>query len=86
VVSLIAWGLSNRQIAGELLIAERTVHAHVGNILGKLNFPSRAQVAAWAVERGLLAAHPGLSNSAGARVRGSAHGGCRPTAVPDEDW
>jgi non-specific serine/threonine protein kinase len=59
VAALIARGFSNRQIAEELVIAERTVHAHVGNILGKLGFPSRAQVAAWAVEQGLLTARPG---------------------------
>jgi DNA-binding CsgD family transcriptional regulator len=58
VAALIARGLSNRQIAEALVIAERTAHAHVGNILGKLGFASRAQVATWAVEQGLLAARP----------------------------
>ena len=58
VAALIARGLTNRQIAEELVIAERTAHAHVGNILGKLGFPSRAQVAAWAVEQGLLTVRP----------------------------
>jgi DNA-binding CsgD family transcriptional regulator/tetratricopeptide (TPR) repeat protein len=54
VAALVARGLSNRQIADELVVADRTVHAHIGNILGKLAFRSRAQIAAWAVEQGLV--------------------------------
>jgi DNA-binding NarL/FixJ family response regulator len=53
VVALIAQGYSNRAIASELLIAEATAVRHVANILRKLGFRSRAQVAVWAVERGL---------------------------------
>ena len=56
VAALVARGLTNRQIADELVVSERTVDAHVGNILGKLGFSSRARIAAWAVERGLAAA------------------------------
>jgi non-specific serine/threonine protein kinase len=52
VAALIATGLTNRQIAAELSVAERTVHTHVANILHRLGFASRAQVAAWAVQRG----------------------------------
>ena len=54
VAVLMARGLTNRQIADELVIGERTAEAHVGNILGKLGFTSRAQVAAWAVVQGLV--------------------------------
>ena len=54
VAALIARGLTNRQIAAKLVIAERTADTHVANILGKLGFAARAQVAAWAVERGLV--------------------------------
>jgi DNA-binding NarL/FixJ family response regulator len=54
VAALVARGLSNREIAAALSIGERTVETHVGNILGKLGFGSRAQIAAWAV-----AADPG---------------------------
>jgi non-specific serine/threonine protein kinase len=50
VATLIARGLSNRQIAGELVIAERTVTNHVEHIFDKLGFRSRAQVAAWITE------------------------------------
>ncbi|MBV9898920.1 MAG: response regulator [Chloroflexi bacterium] len=53
VAALIARGFSNREIAQELVIAEATAVRHVANILNKLGFRSRAQVAAWAVERGL---------------------------------
>ena len=51
---LIAQGLTNRRIAETLTIAEWTVDTHVRHILSKLNFRSRAQVAAWAVEQELL--------------------------------
>ena len=48
VAKLIARGLTNKQIAAELVIAEGTADRHVSNILGKLGFSTRAQVAAWA--------------------------------------
>jgi non-specific serine/threonine protein kinase len=50
VAMLIARGLSNRQIAGELVISERTVTNHVEHIFDKLGFHSRARVAAWITE------------------------------------
>lgn len=53
VAALVTQGKSNREIAGELVLSERTVENHVGNILSKLGFSSRAQVAAWGVEKGL---------------------------------
>jgi DNA-binding CsgD family transcriptional regulator len=53
VAALIAQGKSNREIADQLVVSERTVETHVGNILFKLGFTSRTQVAAWAVEVGL---------------------------------
>ncbi|MGH2530834.1 MAG: helix-turn-helix transcriptional regulator [Thermomicrobiales bacterium] len=53
VAALIAAGHSNRQIADALFISEPTAATHVGNILGKLGVKTRAQVAAWAQERGL---------------------------------
>jgi DNA-binding NarL/FixJ family response regulator len=51
VSTLIAQGLTNRQIADELVISERTVDTHVANILRKLGFACRAQVEAWSVGR-----------------------------------
>ncbi|WP_433336841.1 ATP-binding protein [Spirillospora sp. CA-294931] len=50
IARLVARGLSNRGIAEELVISPATVARHVTNILTKLGFGSRAQVAAWAVE------------------------------------
>ena len=44
----IARGLTNREIAEELKISERTVDAHVQNVLNKLGMDRRAQLAAWA--------------------------------------
>jgi DNA-binding CsgD family transcriptional regulator len=53
VAVLLARGLSNRQIARELVISLHTAQRHVENILGKLALSSRTQVAAWAISRGL---------------------------------
>ena len=53
VAGLIARGRSNREIAKTLVVGERTVETHVGNILSKLGFDSRAQIAAWATRTGL---------------------------------
>jgi ATP/maltotriose-dependent transcriptional regulator MalT len=46
VAELVAAGLSNREIAGRLVISTRTAESHVDHILSKLGFTSRAQVAA----------------------------------------
>ncbi len=54
VLALLAEGLTNRQIAGRLVVSEHTVHRHVTNILRKLDLPSRTAAAAWAVRSGLL--------------------------------
>jgi DNA-binding NarL/FixJ family response regulator len=48
---MIARGLTNRAIADELVISQATVARHVANILTKLGFTSRAQVAAWMAGR-----------------------------------
>ena len=53
VAALIAQGKTSREIAGLLVLSERTAEGHVSTILGKLGFTSRAQIAAWVVERGL---------------------------------
>ena len=54
VAKLIARGLSNREIASQLKIAERTAEAHVQNVLNKLKVNSRTQLAVWTVQHGLL--------------------------------
>jgi DNA-binding NarL/FixJ family response regulator len=53
VAVLVAQGSTNREIATHLVVSERTAEAHVSNILLKLGFTTRAQIAAWAVEKGL---------------------------------
>jgi non-specific serine/threonine protein kinase len=58
VAALTARGLTNREIADELIVGERTIETHVSNILGKLDLGSRREVARWAAERApLLDAH-----------------------------
>ncbi|WP_241840062.1 AAA family ATPase [Frankia sp. CcI49] len=49
VAQLVAEGLTNRQIAGRLVISERTAQNHVQHILTKLGFRARSQIAAWVV-------------------------------------
>jgi DNA-binding NarL/FixJ family response regulator len=58
IATLIAQGLTNRQIASKLFISERTVENHMSKILRKLQLTSRAQVAAWATEQRLLMPEP----------------------------
>jgi DNA-binding CsgD family transcriptional regulator len=53
VLSLVAAGLSNAQIADRLVIAPKTAEHHVGRVLGKLGVRSRAEAAAHAVRQGL---------------------------------
>jgi len=51
VAELIGEGLSNRQIAARLGTSQRTAESHVENILRKLGFTARAQVATWVVQQ-----------------------------------
>jgi predicted ATPase/DNA-binding CsgD family transcriptional regulator len=55
VAALIGLGYSNRRIAERLVIAEKTAEVHARNIREKLGLQSRAQIAAWAAQHGLLA-------------------------------
>jgi non-specific serine/threonine protein kinase len=53
VAALVGRGLSNRQIAEQLVLSVRTTEAHMSHVLSKLGLRSRAQLAVWAVEHGL---------------------------------
>ena len=54
VAALVARGLTNREIAGQLYLSVRTVEVHVDRILTKLGFRNRTELAAWAHQEGLL--------------------------------
>jgi DNA-binding CsgD family transcriptional regulator/tetratricopeptide (TPR) repeat protein len=54
VALLVARGQTNRQVARQLVIAERTVEGHLERIRGKLGVHSRTQIAVWVVEQGWL--------------------------------
>jgi non-specific serine/threonine protein kinase len=60
VVTLLARGYTNRQIAEELVISGRTVDGHVAHIFAKLGLSTRAQAAVWAVEHDLTPDRPSL--------------------------
>jgi predicted ATPase/DNA-binding CsgD family transcriptional regulator len=51
VATLVAGGLTNKAIADELVISQATAARHVTNILAKLGFSSRTQIAAWAADQ-----------------------------------
>jgi len=51
IALLVGRGLTNRQIALELSISERTVENHITKILKKLGFSSRARIATWVAQR-----------------------------------
>jgi NarL family two-component system response regulator LiaR len=54
VLQLIAQGRTNAEIANQLVITERTVKAHVSNLLGKLHLSDRTQAAVYAWRKGLI--------------------------------
>ena len=53
VLSLVAAGLTNRAIAADLVLSEKTVARHVANIFTKLGVSSRSAATAYAYEHGL---------------------------------
>jgi non-specific serine/threonine protein kinase len=58
VAAMIARGFTSRDIAEALVISERTADAHAEHIRSKLGLHSRTQIAAWAVEHGLVTSQP----------------------------
>ncbi len=55
IVGLVAEGHSNRQIADQPFVSERTVETHVSHVLAKLGVTTRTDIATWAVPGGLIA-------------------------------
>ncbi|MEV4171180.1 LuxR C-terminal-related transcriptional regulator [Nonomuraea sp. NPDC049709] len=53
IAALLTRGLSNRAIAQELVISPATVARHIANIMDKLGFDVRSQIAVWAAEHGI---------------------------------
>ena len=53
ILQLVARGLSNQQIAEELVISERTARTHISNILAKLHLANRTQAALYALRQGI---------------------------------
>jgi NarL family two-component system response regulator LiaR len=53
VLKLVAQGLSNQELAGKLVISERTVGVHISTILSKLHLANRTQAALYALREGL---------------------------------
>ncbi len=51
IAALVARGMTNRQIAQQLVISRRTADRHVSNILNKLGFATRSQISAWTSKR-----------------------------------
>lgn len=54
VLRLLATGKTNRSIADDLVLSERTVSHHVASILGKLGVSTRSAATAWAVKKGFI--------------------------------
>jgi DNA-binding NarL/FixJ family response regulator len=51
VAAMVAQGLTNKEIACGLVIAQRAAEGHVENILSKLGFTSRTQIAVWVADQ-----------------------------------
>ncbi len=58
VATLVARGLTNRQIATDLSISEHTVATHIAKIMKKLGLHSRAQISAWVTEQRIPSVNP----------------------------
>ena len=58
VAVLAARGLTNRQIAEELIVSERTVHAHIRKSLKKLKLRSRTEIATWVADQQRVPPNP----------------------------
>ena len=58
ILAAVAEGLSNREVAGRLVISEKTVARHLANVFAKLDVSSRTAAAAWAHQHGIARYQP----------------------------
>jgi NarL family two-component system response regulator LiaR len=63
VLSLVASGWSNPEIADRLVVTEATVRTHVSNILGKLHLANRVQATLYAIQKDITSGKDGLNHS-----------------------
>ena len=54
IIELACKGLSNAEIAAQLVLSTHTVHRHIANIRTKLDVPSRTAAAAWALRNEVI--------------------------------
>ena len=74
IIDLAVRGWTNRQIAAELGISERTAEGHIHNILGKLQLDSRAQLVAWGARLGLVVTEDGPGHKRASGTSGDPRG------------
>jgi DNA-binding CsgD family transcriptional regulator len=77
VAVLVARGLTNREMASRLSIAERTVETHLEHIFDKLGAQARSEVAVWVTRQGLLDADDAAMRSAQSSPAGGTSGSAR---------
>ncbi len=66
VAELVTKGLSNKEVANQLFVTEKTVKFHLTNIYKKMNLKSRAQLIVWCMPHFSFAETPANSGNAGA--------------------